>query len=208
MAHGQAFLLRMFGSGPLVHYYYMGMERAETLEGSGALSRVRAGDREAFTAIVRQFQSPIVTYLFRLTGDGELARDLAQDTFIRAYKALARTTPDLPLKTWLYRIATNNALQYHRRKAIVSFVPLDDDLRTIAHVDPAQKATEAAAVHEALLKVPKSLRICMVLHFVDGFRHREIATMLGVSEDAVRMRVARGCEEFRKQYSASGGDFR
>lgn len=198
----------MFGFGLLVHYYYMGMERTGTLEGSDTLSRIRAGDREAFTAIVRQFQSPIVIYLFRLTGDGELARDLAQDTFIRAYKALGRTTPDLPLKTWLYRIATNNALQYHRRKAIVSFVPLDDGLRPIAHFDAAKRATEAAAVHETLLKVPQRLRVCMVLHFVDGFRHREIAKMLGISEDAVRMRVARGCEEFRKQYSAPGGDLR
>jgi len=208
MAQGRAFSLRMFGFGPLVHYYYMGMEKTGTLEGSDTLSRVHADDAAAFTAIVQQFQSPIVSYLFHLTGDAEIARDLAQDTFIRAYKALGRTVPDLPVKNWLYRIATNNALQYHRRKAIVSFVPLDDGLKAIAHVDPAQRATEAAAVHEALLKVPQSLRVCMVLHFVDGFKHREIAKMLGISEDAARMRVARGCEEFRKQYSASGGDFR
>jgi RNA polymerase sigma-70 factor (ECF subfamily) len=198
----------MFGFGPLEHYYYMGMEKTGALDGLDIPCRVHAVDAAAFTAIVQRFQSPIVSYLFHLTGDAEIARDLAQDTFIRAYKALPRTTTDLPLKTWLYRIATNTALQYHRRRAIVSFVPLDDGLKTIANIDPARAATEAAAVHEALLKVPQRLRVCMVLHFVDGFKHREIAKMLGISEDAARMRVARGSEEFRRLYGTSRGDFR
>jgi RNA polymerase sigma-70 factor (ECF subfamily) len=65
---------------------------------------------------------------------------------------------------------------------------------------------ETAAVHDALLKVPEKLRVCMVLHYVDGFKHREIAAMLGISEDAVRMRVARGSGQFRKLYGPSRGE--
>lgn len=201
-------LARMFGFAWLMHYNYIAMEKTATMEGPDILRRIRAGDTEAFAAIVQRFQSQIVGYLFRLTGDRELARDLAQDTFIQAYKALATTTPDLPFKAWLYRIATNNALQYNRRRTILSFVPLDDNLKLNAGVDTVQRATEALAVHEALLKIPEKLRVCMVLHFVDGFKHREIARMLGISEDAVRMRVARGCGQFRKLYSTSGGDVR
>ena len=176
------------------------------LECSDAVARTRAGDVDAFACLVQRFQSPISNYLYRLTGDGELARDLAQDTFIQAYKGLATTIPSLSFKAWLYRIATNNALQHYRRKALVSFVPLDDDQSPDTPVDTAQGAADVAAVHEALLKVPEKQRVCMVLHFVDGFKHREIAKMLGLSEDAVRMRVARGGEEFRKAYGASGGD--
>ena len=178
------------------------------MDNSDAVSRMRAGDMQAFKQMVQQFQSPIVRYLYGLTGDQELARDLAQDTFVQAYQSLARMKPDLSFKAWLYRIATNNALQHHRRKALVSFVQLDESQGKGAGGDTADKVAEAAAVHEALLKVPQKLRVCMVLHFVHGFKHREIAEMLGISEDAARMRVARGSEEFRRLYSASGGEGR
>jgi RNA polymerase sigma factor (sigma-70 family) len=182
------------------------MEKTLTVELAETMTRFRAGDTEAFAAIIRQFQSPIVSYLYRLTGDGELARDLAQDTFLQAYQGLAGTTPDLPLKTWLYRIATNNALRHHRRQAVLSFISWDEFRRPETNVDVAKQASEAAAVHEALLKVPQKLRVCLVLHLVDGFKHREIARMLGISEDAVRMRVARGSVVFRQQYRTPGGN--
>jgi RNA polymerase sigma factor (sigma-70 family) len=162
-------------------------------------------DLESFVQLVKQFQSPIVNYLYRLTGDSEIARDLAQDTFVQAFQSYTRATPVISYKAWFYRIATNNALQYLRRKASVSFVPLDEDRKTGDDIDTA-RFTEAAAVHEALLKISEKSRVCMVLHFVDGFKNREIAKMLGITEDAVRMRVARGSEEFRKLYNASGGE--
>jgi len=168
--------------------------------------RARAGDMEAFAGLVQQFQAAIVSYLFRLTGDKELARDLAQDTFIQAYKNLAKTSFTVSFRAWLYRIATNNALQYFRRQSRLAFVPLDDNRSTDTIPDAAHEGTEAAAIHEALLKLTGRLRVCLVLHFVDGFKHHEIAKMLGISEDAVRMRVARGCAEFRRLYRASGGE--
>ena len=179
------------------------------MENQDAVSRVRAGDTEAFAQIVEQFQLPIIRYLYRMTGDDELARDLAQDTFVQAYKGLAKTTPDLPLKTWLYRIATNNALQHRRRKRLISFLPFNAD--TDSKEDMAQAGdadTDRLAVVESLLKIPEKLRVCMVLHFIDGFKYREIAETLGISEDAVRMRVARGSDEFRRLYGAAGGDER
>ncbi len=179
------------------------MERTSILEPSCTCSRVRAPDADAFAGLVGQFQSAIVNYLYRLTGDKELARDLAQDTFLQAYEGLATTVLTVSFKSWLYRIATNNALQCLRRQARISFVPLDDGRSPRLGMDLDQN-TEAAAVHEALLKVTEKRRVCMVLHFVDGFKHREIARMLGISEDAVRMRVARGCAEFRQLYRASG----
>ena len=179
------------------------------MENQDAVSRVRSGDTEAFAQIVEQFQLPIIRYLYRMTGDDELARDLAQDTFVQAYKGLAKTTPGLPLKTWLYRIATNNALQHRRRKRLISFLPFNSD--TDSKEDMVQSGnadTDRLAVEESLLKIPEKLRVCMVLHFIDGFKYREIAETLGISEDAVRMRVARGSDEFRRLYGAAGGDER
>jgi RNA polymerase sigma-70 factor (ECF subfamily) len=178
------------------------MEGTRTLDSVTAVSRARSGDPEAFGKLVQQFQGPIVRYLYRLTGDNELARDLAQDTFVRAYEGLARTTPDLPFKTWLYRIATNNALQHRRRSRLLSFLPFGSDRspQEVATEDRAGPPDASLAIQETLLKIPEKNRLCMILHFVDGFRYGEIAATLGISEDAVRMRVARGSERFRRLY--------
>jgi len=197
----------MFGFGLPKHLNNMGdMEKSVLLEKSDALARIRRGDLDAFACLVQHFQEPIVNYLYRLTGDSEVARDLAQDTFVQAYKKLTTSCPTLSFNSWLFRIATNNALQYLRRKARIAFVPLDETRKTPTIEEAAQKGAAVAAVQEALLRVHERLRVCMVLHFVDGFKHREIANMLGISEDAVRMRIARGSEEFRRAYGASGGE--
>ena len=81
-----------------------------------AIALVRAGNTDAFADIIDHYQAPIQRYLYRLTGDSEMARDLAQDTFVQAYKNILRTDSELSLKAWLYRIAANNAFQHHRRK--------------------------------------------------------------------------------------------
>jgi RNA polymerase sigma-70 factor, ECF subfamily len=176
---------------------------AENVE---TLVSFREGDMEAFAGIMRRFQSPIIHYLYHLTGDSEVARDLAQDTFLQAFKSLPKTTRNLPLKNWLYRIATNNAIGYYRHKAILSFIPWEDNGRPHIDGDSLQQVAEVADVRAALMKLPAKLRVCLVLHLVDGFKHREIAHMLGVSEDAVRKRVTRAMEKFRQIYPSPGGN--
>jgi len=106
----------------------------------------------------------------------------------------------------VYRIATNNALKYHRRRRLLTFVPFRGTEKL-----PASQATpntdEKIAIEDALLHVPPERRVCLALHFVEGLRYREIAEILGVNEDAVRKRVAKGRQEFRKAYdSRAGGD--
>jgi RNA polymerase sigma-70 factor (ECF subfamily) len=179
------------------------MEKSFVLEPPDIAPPTKVGSSDAFTIVVEEFQSAIVNYLYRLTGDRELARDLAQDTFVRAYEARRTTLLTGSLRAWLYRIATNCALQYLRRRARIPLVPLDDTLPDRSGTsNPGNSG--AAAVHEALLGVSERQRVCMILHFVDGFKHREIAAMLGISEDAVRMRVARGCSEFRRLFRCPG----
>lgn len=174
------------------------------LDEAQVITLVRTGDTNAFAEIIEHYQEPIIRYLYRLTGDYEVAQDLAQDTFIQAYKGILKIKSELSFKAWLYRIATNNALQFRRRKRLLSFIPFTDlrksDISTIQA--PANCAEERIAIKEALLKVPDEQRTCMVLHFVEGLKYREIAETLGISEDAVRKRVARGSREFRKIYNA------
>lgn len=166
---------------------------------------VRAGSTDAFAEIVTHYQASITRYLYRMTGDYEMAQDLAQETFVQAYKGILKTHSELSLKAWLYRIATNNALQIFRRKRIISFIPFSraakTDLSKLHAKDISGDIGENMAIKEALLNIPQEQRVCILLHFVEGFKYREIAETLKISEDAVRMRVARGSEEFRRLYS-------
>ncbi len=85
-------------------------------------------------------------------------------------------------------------------------MPFDDGPNVDLPDDKNQpdNLAEKIMIEAAMLKVPEVQRVCMMLHFVEGFKYREIAQTLGISEDAVRMRVARGSEEFRKVYPQGG----
>jgi RNA polymerase sigma-70 factor (ECF subfamily) len=178
------------------------------LEDLQLIALIRDGNTEAFGQVIERYQLPIGKYLYRLTGEYETARDLTQDTFLQAYQSLRKNKEEIQLKAWLYGIATNKALQYRRRKKIITFVPFEDG----QNADPPDgknqpdDLAEKIMVEAAMLKVPKEQRVCMLLHFVEGFKYREIARTLGISEDAVRMRVARGSREFRKHYGPQGGE--
>lgn len=174
-------------------------------EEARAIELVRAGEVDAFADVVKIYQAPIIRYLYRLTGNYDLARDLAQDTFVQAYQGILKTDAELSFKAWLYRIATNNAYQHHRRRKLIQFIPFvpgkhDRPMSSNQLGEPE----EAVAIREALLQLPEAQRTCLVLHCVEGFTYREIAATVGCSEEAVRKRVTRGKLEFRRLYG--GGD--
>ncbi len=179
------------------------MEGAIRLEDASIVARLRRGNADAFGEVVERYQAAIFRYLLRLTGDYELARDLAQDTFVRAYQAILKTDSDLRLKAWLYRIATNAALQHRRRGRILSFVSFEE-WRRRPESRGSDDPPDTLAVQQALGRVPAEQRACLVLHYVEGFRYGEIALTLGISEEAVRKRVARGKQAFRRAFS--GGE--
>lgn len=175
------------------------------MEDAQVIAMVRSGNIDAFAEIVERYQSPIAGYLYHLTGDYEIARDITQDTFIQAFKSLLKLKDTILFKSWLYGIATNKALQYRRRKKIITFIPLDNFKTDIpdSH-NPIEIHDKKIMIEKTLLQIPEKLRVCMLLHFVEGFKYREIAQALGISEDAVRMRVTRGSHEFRSYYKAAG----
>ncbi|UCE97423.1 MAG: RNA polymerase sigma factor [Dehalococcoidia bacterium] len=169
------------------------------------VSLVRNGNTEAFADIVDQYQFPISRYIKRLTGDDEVTKDLAQDTFLNAYEGILKTDSELSLKAWLYRIATNNVLQYKRRKRLISFIPFVEYKKQDNLSVDTKDLDNRMQIEEVFLKVPDSQRVCLALHYIEGFHYREIANILGISEDAVRMRVVRGSKEFQRLYKQGGG---
>src|ERR1700737_884009 len=90
------------------------------------VARLRARDAQAFRSLIERLQQPITGYLHRLVGNHEVALDLAQDTFLQVFKEIGKTSDNLLLDAWIYRIATNYGLRYLNRKRLRHFVGLDD----------------------------------------------------------------------------------
>jgi len=169
------------------------------------VARIRAGDDDAFETLMGQYQAPLFRYVRGFVGDVEQARDLVQETFLRAYQSLGRLEDPSLLRSWLYRIAHNQACSALRRRRIISWLPLLAAQRA-GEPAPDRSAIEAARVEEALGRVPDNQRAPLLLHLVAGFSYAEIATLLSVTEGTVRMRISRGRAAFRAAYGIGEDD--
>ena len=169
------------------------------------VARIRSGDDDAFESLVERYQMPLYCYLRGFVGDAEQAQDLVQETFLRAYQALGRLEDPGRLRSWLYRIAHNQACSALRRRRLISWLPLSFGQRA-SMPPPDRNTVEAARVEAALAQVPLEQRAPLLLHLVAGFSYAEIAAMLETTEGAVRMRISRGRATFRAAYGAGEDD--
>lgn len=168
------------------------------------VERLRAGHSPTFQALIEQLQQPLTGYLHRLVGDREVALDLAQDTFLQVYKEIGKTTGELKLNAWIYRIATNYALRYLNRQRLKQFIHLEAGHgidETLASAGPEDQAEMRILVQQAFSKMHPKDAVIVQLHFGNGFSYEDIAQILQISAEAVRKRVARGAEKFRALYS-------
>lgn len=166
-----------------------------------------AGDDDAFATLLSRHQASIVNLARALTaGDGE-ADDLAQETFIRAYKAIGRFRGDSTFRTWLHRVAVN-VIQTHlkqrarrRRWFGPSLDERDADGRQQAAMAVPATIEDATARREvidrALATLPADMRMAVTLRDVHGFDYAEIATMLDVPIGTVESRIFRARQRLR-----------
>lgn len=167
------------------------------------VERLRARDAQAFRSLIERLQQPVTGYLHRLVGDRDVALDLAQDTFLQVYKEIGKTSGDLALDAWIYRIATNFGLRYLNRKRLKQFVGLEareicDE--SLATAGPEDQIETRILVQQALGMLKPRDSAVLQLHYGNGFTYEEIGQVLGMSSEAVRKRVARGVEKFRAVY--------
>lgn len=161
--------------------------------------RAQGGDAAAFAEIFERYQHRIVNYIYGLVHDRELANDLAQESFLKAYRALPRMGSDLRLAPWLYRIAGNTAFSALRRRKLIRWLPLLNDGIMTPDIDG--EVAEAEAVHRALAKLPTKYAAPLLLHSHEGLSCNEIAEILGISSGAVKTRLFRAREAFRAAYN-------
>jgi len=172
------------------------------------VERARAGDHTAFEAIFGRYQHPIYNYILRIMGNAEEAYDLTQDTFVRAYVALPKTSPDLNLTPWLFRIATNLCRDQLRRRKIIRWQPIDALLGLFQWEDPSSYTPEREAVRkeeshrvqQVLNRLSADHRLCLVLKEYHGMSCDEIGEVMGKSRSAVKSLLFRAREEFRTVY--------
>jgi len=170
--------------------------------------RVRDGDAASFEVLLRRHRVPLVSFFRRMLRDEALAEDLAQEVFLRVYKSRERYQPEARFTTWLYRIATNLALNAIRdRKDEVSNTSADDgDGGAVLErfVDPQPTVEQRLVQHDrqrlirqAVEALPENQRAAVVLHKYQEVDYRQIAGILGVSESAVKSLLFRAYETLR-----------
>jgi RNA polymerase sigma-70 factor (ECF subfamily) len=152
-----------------------------------------------FEALFHAHQQPITAYLVHLLGDAERGEELAQETFLRAYRELVRGVRLEHPKAWLYRVATNAATDHLRRARLLKWLPLLEAERdpAVRTPDPADGVAEHLVVQTALARLRPRYRIPLVLHVCESLSTAEIAEVLGISRNAVKMRLSRAREQLR-----------
>jgi RNA polymerase sigma factor (sigma-70 family) len=167
------------------------------------LARFAAGDLEAFETLFRQHQCDVFRWIMRIVRNAATAEDLTVEAFWRLYRAHARFDPVAGnFSAWLRRIATNVAIDHLRRSRIE--VPLPDDLPALASLHPGEQMEMRGQILRALGKLSPGLRSVVLLALVEEEPYAEIAQSLGISENAVRVRVFRGVRILRKELSRMG----
>ncbi len=172
------------------------------------IERAQQGDALAFEGIFNAYRGPIYSYILRIMGNSEEAYDLTQDTFLKAYKALPKTSPDLNLPAWLYRIAPNTCRDQLRRRKIIRWQPWDTLTETFFSKQVATDSPERETLHKELEdavqlvldQLPQKYRLCLVLREYEGLSCEQIAEVLGTSRSAVKSLLFRAREEFRSVY--------
>ncbi|MFZ1203681.1 MAG: sigma-70 family RNA polymerase sigma factor [Candidatus Acidiferrales bacterium] len=172
---------------------------------------VKAGDDSSFDFLLQKYRSPLVNFLYRMVRDTATAEDLAQEAFLRVYRARKQYTPSAKFTTWLFRIATNLALNSVRDNRYAKLgVPLDspadEDAAPMELPAPVMRIDEhmierdrTEFIRRAIASLPEKQRAAVLLHKYEEMDYEEIARILDCSESALKSLLFRAYESLRVQ---------
>jgi RNA polymerase sigma-70 factor (ECF subfamily) len=176
------------------------------------IGAAQAGDRRAFDELVRRTFVDTFTLARRLTGNEEDARDVVQESYLRAWKAIGKFRGDAQFSTWMYRITANAASTNVKKRRRHQTEPYDDvnepvDMRAEAQpASAAESADELGRISGALDELPPKLRTIVVLKDVYGLPHEAIADELGISVAAAKVRLHRARRKLRDMLYEQGAE--
>ena len=181
------------------------------------LEATRIGDEDAFAELVGRYRNPITNYIYRMTNDYDGAVDLAQETFVRVYRAAERYQTTYAFSTYIYRIATNLAiseLRKRKRRKLVSltgFFQSRDGGEPVEFNPPDLKplpdselvdAERRRAVQRAISTLPEKYRAPLILRDVEGKSYEDISRILETSEGTIKSRISRARGFLREKMTA------
>jgi RNA polymerase sigma-70 factor (ECF subfamily) len=177
--------------------------------------RVKAGDERSFADLLARYRDPVVNFLYRMVQNTAIAEELAQDVFLRVYRARAGYEPSAKFTTWLYRIATNVALNHIRdgrmsRQTAAIDDPESDVGRELRSPDANIEEQMVAQslgweIRQAVMALPGKQRAAVLLHKYEELDYKQIATALDCSESAVKSLLFRAYESLRERLSHMAG---
>jgi RNA polymerase sigma-70 factor (ECF subfamily) len=168
------------------------------------IARVLAGDQASYETLVTRYRDYVYTIAVRIVGNDEDAEDVAQEAFVRAYRALPRFRGDSKFSSWLYRIATNRALTHlkkRRRRAVTVDIEagphieagaIDDGRRDETSPELAVRDEEfRRAVRAAVLELPEQYRVVVTLFYLEERSYKEVAATLGIPMGTLKTHLHR-----------------
>jgi RNA polymerase sigma-70 factor (ECF subfamily) len=184
-----------------------------------SLEALRSGDRSEYARLVETYYELIYRLAIKMLHNAQDAEDVLQEAFLKAYRHLDRFDGRSSLSTWLYRIATNEALMFLRRKR-PELVSIDEPRETLeAEQEPVEivdwccipekelmSAEGQAHLDQAIDSLTPSLRVVFVLRDIQGLSTRETAEVLNLSETAVKTRLSRARLQLREELSKYYGE--
>src|SRR5581483_4018750 len=184
-----------------------------SLSDADIMLRVKTGDQSAFEYLVQKYRRPIVSFMYRMARNPAAAEDLAQEVFLRVYRSRETYEASAKFTTWLYRIATNLAVNHardtrHERPEVqVSLDEPDEDTGTTLEVPDASLNAEQAMVRQERMRairqkveaLPEQQRLAVIMHKYQQMDYKRIAEVLKKSESATKSLLFRAYETLREQ---------
>jgi len=177
---------------------------SDEIPNSELVRKSQLGDKSAFEQLVIRHQDLVFSLAYKLTGNREMANDVAQEAFIRAWKAIEKFRGDSTFSTWIYRITVNTAWTLRKKAKKHNTLNIDDTYEPI--VIDEKKDPELVAINSdlssvlinALDKIPIEQRIIVELKNIEGRSHKEIADYLDISVTAAKVRLHRAHQKLRQ----------
>jgi RNA polymerase sigma-70 factor (ECF subfamily) len=181
---------------------------------AAAVARCRAGHADAFAEVVERHQAAVFATALRLVGDRDVALEVANGAFYKAYRALASVDTSRPLRPWLVRIVSNEALSYLRERGRIARQTVSGEAGEVAlaALPAGDEQPEGAAVagerrdavHRALAALPEQYRLVTILRYLHDLSYAEIAAQTGLPIGTVGVYLLRAREQLRGRLAAEG----
>ncbi len=173
------------------------------------VKRTLQGDKKAFEELVMKYERKIYNYVLKMVADRELAIDIAQDTFLKAYAALDSNNPKFSFSTWIFRIAHNLVVDYFRKTSRYEVVPLyikdeEEEIRLQLEADVKgpdvlfSEKERNEIIKETLEKLPPDLKELIILRHLNELSYNEISEVTGLSISSVKSKLHKAREMLRR----------